>query len=119
MRRAVAGLGRKIDFAIVDGNRKPIDLGCDCMTLVKGDSRSYSVAAASILAKVTRDKYMGRLAQQYPAYGFDKNAGYGTRRHIEGLRQYGIIRGVHRLSYRPIAEIISASGSSSLENESC
>lgn len=102
MRRAVKNLGQKVDFAIVDGNQKPNCLDCDCQTIIKGDARCYSIAAASIMAKVTRDRLMCKLAEQYPFYGFEKNAGYGTKAHIEGLQQHGIIKGVHRLSYKPV-----------------
>lgn len=104
MNRAVAVLGKKPDFALVDGNQKPKGLICDCQTVVKGDARSYSIAAASIAAKVYRDRLMADLAEKYPFYGFEKNAGYGTKAHIEGLKNNGIIAGVHRLSYRPIQE---------------
>lgn len=104
MNRAVAALGKKPDFALVDGNQKPKGLICDCRTIVKGDARSYSIAAASVAAKVYRDRLMADLAKKYPFYGFEKNAGYGTKAHIEGLKNNGIITGVHRLSYRPIQE---------------
>lgn len=104
MNRAVASLGKTPDFALVDGNQKPKNLVCDCKTIVKGDARSYSIAAASIAAKVYRDRLMTDLAKKYPFYGFEKNAGYGTKAHIEGLKNNGIIVGVHRLSYRPIRE---------------
>ena len=106
MQRAVAALGKIPDYAIIDGNQKPREFPCQTMTLIKGDARSYSVAAASIMAKVFRDKMMRNLAKQYPYYGFEKNAGYGTKAHIEGLKAYGIVEGVHRKSYRPIQEII-------------
>lgn len=104
MNRAVAALGQKPDFALVDGNQKPKGLVCDCQTVVKGDARSYSIAAASIAAKVYRDRLMANLAKRYPFYGFEKNAGYGTKAHIEGLKNNGVIAGVHRMSYRPIRE---------------
>lgn len=106
MNRAVAALGQRPDFALVDGNQKPKGLVCDCQTVVKGDARSYSIAAASIAAKVYRDRLMAQIAEQYPFYGFEKNAGYGTKAHIEGLKNNGIIFGVHRLSYRPIQEFV-------------
>lgn len=107
MCRAVEDLGQKPDYALIDGNQKPKGLSCDCMTLVKGDARSYSIAAASIVAKVFRDKLMSDLAKYYPYYGFEKNAGYGTKAHIEGLSKHGMVKGVHRESYRPIREILS------------
>lgn len=102
MSRAVKNLGQQVDFALVDGNQMPNCLGCDCQTIIKGDARCYSIAAASIMAKVTRDKLMCELAKQYPDYGFEKNAGYGTKAHLQGLQKHGVIKGVHRLSYKPI-----------------
>ncbi|MCQ2741660.1 MAG: ribonuclease HII [Alphaproteobacteria bacterium] len=106
MNRAVAQLQQQPAFALVDGNQKPKGLVCPCQTIVKGDARSYSIAAASIMAKVYRDRLMRRLGEQYPMYGFEKNAGYGTKAHIEGLKKYGIVSGVHRLSYAPIAKFL-------------
>ena len=110
MRRAVGKLPKLPDMAIIDGNRLPKTFPCPCKTLIKGDATSYSVAAASIMAKVYRDRLMTELAQKYPFYGFEKNAGYGTKAHIEGLKKYGITP-EHRQSYRPIAKIISHSAS--------
>ncbi len=107
MKRAVEGLGQIPDYAIIDGNHKPKDFPCQSMTLIKGDARSYSVAAASIAAKVFRDRMMKDLALRYPYYGFEKNAGYGTKDHIEGIKAFGIIDGVHRKSYRPIQEALA------------
>lgn len=106
MQRAVAALGKRPDFALIDGNQKPKGLICDCQTVVKGDARSYSIAAASIAAKVYRDRLMADLAQKYPFYGFEKNAGYGTKAHVDGLKNNGIVVGVHRQSYRPIQEFL-------------
>lgn len=105
MRRAVAALGVCPDAAIIDGNQNPKNFPCPSKTVVKGDGRSYSIAAASIAAKVYRDRLMADLAKRYPYYGFEKNAGYGTKAHIEGLQKYGVIP-EHRKSYRPIQEII-------------
>ena len=107
MRRAMAALKCKPDMALVDRNRTPTDFACQCKTIVKGDAKSFSIAAASIMAKVYRDRLMAELAQKYPWYGFEKNAGYGTKAHIDGLKQHGITP-EHRKSYRPIAEIIAA-----------
>lgn len=107
MRRAMAALKCKPDMALVDGNRIPTDFAYQCKTIVKGDAKSFSIAAASIMAKVYRDRLMAELAQKYPWYGFEKNAGYGTKAHIDGLKQHGITP-EHRKSYRPIAEIIAA-----------
>ena len=106
MKRAKEALGIKPDFALVDGNQKPQGIGCECATLVKGDAKSYSISAASILAKVYRDGLMCDLAKKYPYYAFEKNAGYGTKAHVDGLRSYGVVKGVHRLSYKPIQEVM-------------
>ncbi len=88
MERAMAKLETKPDLALIDGNREK-DFGLPVKTLVHGDSLSASIAAASILAKVTRDDYMLAMAEQYPQYGFDIHKGYGTRGHYEALRTYG------------------------------
>ncbi|MBQ3072215.1 MAG: ribonuclease HII [Oscillospiraceae bacterium] len=88
MRRAIAQLSRKPELALVDGNRAA-DFGLPVQTVVKGDSLSANIAAASVLAKVTRDRYMKELAVQYPEYGFEVHKGYGTKRHYEALREHG------------------------------
>lgn len=88
MERAVAQLNGQAEFALVDGNREP-GLGIESMAVVKGDSRSANIAAASILAKVTRDDYMDTLALEYPEYGFQIHKGYGTKKHYEALRGFG------------------------------
>ena len=106
MQRAVVALKLKPQFALGDGNQTPKNLPCPCRTVIKGDARSYSIAAASIVAKVYRDRLMVKLAEKYPYYGFEKNAGYGTAAHIAGLKSYGIIEGQHRKSYRPIQEVL-------------
>lgn len=97
MKRAIAQLDGKADFALIDGNRET-DFGMDVMTVVKGDSRSANIAAASILAKVTRDEYMEKLAEEYPQYGFEVHKGYGTKKHYDALREYGASP-VHRQSF--------------------
>lgn len=105
MKKAVAALPMVPEFALIDGNRLPKDFPCAAKAVIKGDARSFSIAAASIVAKVYRDRLMSELAKKYPYYGFEKNAGYGTALHIEGLKKYGICP-EHRKSYRPIAEIL-------------
>ena len=97
MKRSYEGLNMNIDLALVDGNRVP-PLDCGVKTVVKGDSVSASIAAASILAKVSRDRYMKELAEKYPQYEFEKHKGYGTKLHYEMLDKYGISE-VHRLSF--------------------
>lgn len=97
MKRAVEGLKRKPELVLVDGNRLP-KLEVPAQSLVKGDATSASVAAASILAKVSRDRYMKQMAQRYPQYQFEKHKGYGTKLHYELLSQYGPCE-IHRQSF--------------------
>ena len=97
MERALAQLEGRADFALIDGNREK-DFGIPVMTVVKGDSRSANIAAASILAKVTRDDYMDELAKQYPQYGFEIHKGYGTKAHYDALREHGHCQ-AHRMSF--------------------
>ena len=105
MRRAAEALKEQPEAAIIDGNQNPKGFVCPSRTVVKGDAKSMSISAASIVAKVYRDRLMAELALKYPFYAFEKNAGYGTKAHIEGLKQYGITP-EHRKSYRPIQEIM-------------
>ena len=104
MCRAVRALG-KVDHVLVDGNKVPADLALPATALVKGDGRSQSIAAASILAKVTRDRHMDALAQQHPGYGWDKNAGYPTKGHISALIELGVTPH-HRRSFKPVHNIL-------------
>ena len=97
MQRAIDQLDGKADFALIDGNREK-DFGLPVMTVVKGDSRSANIAAASILAKVTRDDILEELAKDYPQYGFEVHKGYGTKAHYEALRTYGASP-VHRMTF--------------------
>lgn len=97
MRRAVDGLKLRPDFALIDGNRLP-QLECPAEYLIKGDAKSASIAAASILAKVARDRYMRKLTEIYPQYCFEKHKGYGTKLHYEMLERYGISK-VHRKTF--------------------
>jgi ribonuclease HII len=103
MQRALAALLQKttVDHALVDGNRAPA-LPCPVTCLVKGDSRSLSIAAASVVAKVTRDRLMAGLAEQFPGYGWERNAGYGTEEHKQAIHRLGITPH-HRRSFAPIA----------------
>ena len=97
MQRAIDQLEGKADFALIDGNREK-DFGLPVMTVVKGDSRSANIAAASVLAKVSRDDYMDEMAKQYPQYGFEIHKGYGTKAHYEALRTYGHCD-LHRVTF--------------------
>ena len=98
MNRAIEGLNVKPDFAVIDGNRVPRGIKIPCETIVKGDSKSMSVAAASVLAKVTRDRLMLEYDKKYPEYNFKKHKGYGTKEHTELIKQYGPCE-IHRLSF--------------------
>lgn len=104
MRRAVGNLSCKPDFALIDGNKCP-GLDCEEQAVVKGDSLSYSIAAASIIAKVSRDRSMQDLASRFPGYGWERNAGYGTREHSDALLRLGVTE-AHRKSYAPIRKIL-------------
>jgi ribonuclease HII len=108
MQRAVARLPIPPAAVLIDGNRLP-PLPCPAQAVVKGDSLSISVAAASIIAKVTRDRLMAKLAQHHPAYGWDRNAGYGTRAHSAGLDAAGVTAH-HRRSFAPIRARLSQHG---------
>jgi ribonuclease HII len=101
MQRAMAALARPPAFALVDGNVAPA-LPCPVRTVVKGDGLSLSIAAASIVAKVTRDRMMAALAIKHPGYGWERNAGYGTAEHRDALKRLGITPH-HRRSFAPIA----------------
>ncbi len=104
MRRALAALPVRPDHALIDGNRAPaLDIPHRC--LVGGDGRALSIAAASIVAKVTRDRIMVQLAGECPHYGWECNAGYGTRQHGEALRAHGVTRH-HRRSFAPVARLL-------------
>lgn len=101
MQRAVSALAVQPQMAIIDGNQKPKNFSLPSQTVIKGDAKSLSISAASIVAKVYRDKLMSDLALKYPFYAFEKNAGYGTAAHIAGLKTHGVTP-EHRLSYKPI-----------------
>jgi ribonuclease HII len=100
MRRAVLALPTLPDIALIDGNKLP-ELPCDAQTIVKGDSRSLSIAAASIVAKVTRDRLMVEADTLYPGYGLAGHKGYPTKAHIEAVNSLGASP-IHRRSFRPV-----------------
>ncbi len=105
MARALANLGGRPDCALVDGNRLP-DLPCPAQAVVRGDGRSLSIAAASVVAKVTRDRIMARLARRHPGYGWERNAGYGTKAHRDALAHLGVTPH-HRGSFAPVARVLA------------
>ncbi len=97
MKRAVEGLSVKADFAIIDGNRLP-DFNIEALTVIKGDAKSMSIAAASVLAKVTRDRLLLQYDKEYPEYKFAAHKGYGTKAHYDAIKTYGITP-IHRKSF--------------------
>lgn len=101
MRRALLALPVQAGYALIDGRDIPPGLTCPGRALVKGDARSLSIAAASIVAKVMRDRMMMRAAMLYPAYGFDSHMGYGAARHLAAIREHGPCP-LHRMSFRPL-----------------
>lgn len=109
MRRAFDALQKSttVDWALVDGNQRP-PLPCQIQCIVKGDGRSLSIAAASVVAKVTRDRQMKALSQAFPGYGWERNAGYGTAQHLEALHRQGITPH-HRRSFAPVANLFERS----------
>lgn len=105
MVRALSGLKAPADFVLIDGNMVPRGLNLANETLVKGDTRSLSIAAASIVAKVWRDRLMVSLAQQHPGYGWDTNMGYPTKEHKAGLKSHGVTLH-HRRTFAPVHNIL-------------
>ncbi len=108
MKRAVEQLTTPPDRVLVDGNRLP-ELSVPAEAIVKGDSKVEAISAASILAKVERDRMMVALHRQHPEYGFDRHKGYPTRQHLESLQRYGVLE-QHRRSFRPVQKILLQSG---------
>jgi ribonuclease HII len=103
MRRAVQALIPLPDMALIDGRKVPnFPVACDC--IIKGDRQSLSIAAASVIAKVTRDRFMDEAAQRHPEYGFEKHKGYSTRGHLEALRKHGPCP-LHRRSFEPVSQL--------------
>lgn len=101
MRRAICGLAVPASYVLTDGLDVPVGLACPGKAVVKGDARSFSIAAASIVAKVTRDRMMARAGVVFPAYGFAAHAGYGTAQHRAGIEEHGPCP-LHRMSFRPL-----------------
>lgn len=104
MKKAVMGLSKIPGFILVDGNIRIPSIGIPQTAVIRGDSICSSIAAASVISKVTRDRYMMRLDKKYPQYGFASHKGYGTKRHLDALDKYGPSP-VHRLSFAPIYDI--------------
>lgn len=107
MKRAIDKVNKKIhlDYILIDGNMK-FDFDYKYKSIVKGDSKSISISAASIIAKVTRDRMLIELDKKYPMYGFKNHKGYPTKKHLDAIKKYGLIDG-YRMSYGPIKEVIN------------
>ena len=101
MKEAIKNTGIKLDHVLIDA--MPLDIDVDTTSIIKGDAKSISIAAASVIAKVTRDKMMYDLDKIYPMYDLAHNKGYGTKKHIEAIKKYGITK-YHRLSYKPVSD---------------
>jgi ribonuclease HII len=104
MQRAIEGLQVAVDMALIDGNRVPPKLSCRAVAIIAGDDKSISIAAASIIAKVTRDRFMARLAEEHPGYGWEHNFGYATPGHLEALARLGPTHW-HRSGFAPIRQL--------------
>ncbi|MFI8619810.1 MULTISPECIES: ribonuclease HII [unclassified Marinomonas] len=105
MSRAVNQLSVRAEHVLIDGNRVPKDLPCPAEAVVKGDARHAAISAASILAKVTRDRDIVKMAAQYPQYGFEKHKGYPTAQHLAALELYGITP-IHRRTFGPVKKFL-------------
>lgn len=105
MERAVAGLSTPPDMALIDGNLIPRNLSVPAQAVIRGDALSVSISAASIMAKITRDRIMWDLAQQFPGYGWESNAGYPSKSHKEALQNLGVTPH-HRRSFKPVHNIL-------------
>ena len=104
MKEAINNLNVKFDLILTDAMPlKGFDV--EVVPIIKGDAKALPIAAASIIAKVMRDHMMNELAKEYPEYGFEKHKGYGTKLHMDALKKYGPIKGVHRYSYKPVAKV--------------
>lgn len=104
-RLSIDGL-KRVEYALIDGNRIPVDINTPSDYIIKGDDKIEGIAAASILAKVTRDRQMLEASLQYPQYGFDKHKGYVTKVHKEAINIYGICD-LHRKNYKPVKDVIN------------
>ncbi|NLZ45737.1 MAG: ribonuclease HII [Clostridiales bacterium] len=107
MKRAIEGLKKVPEIALIDGNKSPL-VSCETMTIIKGDANSQSIAAASILAKVARDRYMRQIDVEFPEYHFSKHKGYGTKLHYQMIEEHGICE-YHRPSF--LKKVLNKNGS--------
>tara|TARA_Y100000590_G_C15682198_1_gene1000232 strand:- start:792 stop:1376 length:585 start_codon:yes stop_codon:yes gene_type:complete len=105
MKRAITNLKQKPNIVLIDGNYIPENLSYKCRAIVRGDNKVAAIAAASIIAKVTRDKYITKLSKNYLAYSWHTNFGYGTRKHMSAIKKFGITDH-HRKSFKPMHNIL-------------
>ena len=105
MKRAINNLKHKPNIILIDGNHAPKNLGYQYKTIVRGDEKIPAISAASIIAKVARDRYITRLAKNYISYGWHTNFGYGTKKHLDAINKFGITNH-HRKSFKPIHNIL-------------
>ena len=104
MKEAIANLNHNFDLILTDAMPlKGFDV--EVIPIIKGDAKALPIAAASIIAKVTRDRMMKELGEKYPEYGFEVHKGYGTKKHMDALKKYGPIKGIHRYSYKPVIKV--------------
>lgn len=106
MKSAIFSLSLKADHALIDGREIPPNLNIPAAAIIKGDQKCLSIAAASVVAKVTRDRMMENLGKFYPSFGFEKNVGYGTQRHREAIKNIGIIQKIHRLTFGSVKDYV-------------
>ncbi len=106
MRRCLDSIKKKVDVEYIITDYVNIKTKIKLLSIAKGDATSLAVAAASILAKVTRDDYMIKLDKKYPEYDFKHNKGYGTKKHLSALKEHGYIEGVHRLTFQPVKNMV-------------
>lgn len=102
---AIENVRKQIDLEYVLVDAMPLNLDIPSLSIIKGDAKSISIAAASVIAKVTRDRMMYDLHEKYPMYGFDKHKGYPTKKHVEAINEYGLIDG-YRLTYGPVKDVL-------------
>ena len=107
MKKAIGALGHKPDFVLLDGKFLIPNTVLKQRTIIKGDSLVFSIAAASIIAKVTRDRIMVHMHEQYPGYGFNQHKGYGTSMHLENLNKLGPCP-IHRKSFKPVKRLVNS-----------
>ena len=105
MKRAIDSLNKKPNIVLIDGNHIP-DLKIHSKSIIKGDDKSLCIAAASIIAKVYRDNLMTNYSKKYPGYLWEKNSGYGTKEHLEAIKNLGITP-IHRISFKPIYNMLN------------